>query len=306
MIGVGRLALGCAPIGGLFEPVDDATAVATVDAAWDAGIRAFDTAPQYGFGLSERRLGAALAGRPREELVVSTKVGRLLVPRDGGAPPPELAYFPDAPPLRAILDFSRDGVLRSLESSLGRLGLDRVDIALIHDPDDHMDVALGEAYPALEELRGEGVLSAIGAGMNHAGRLTRIVRETDVDCVLIAGRYTLLDRSAAEELLPACERRGVAVLAAGVFNSGVLARPDAGATYDYEAAPPEVVARARRIEAVCERHGVPLAAAAMAFPLRHPAVSTVVVGARSPEEVAGDAILLDRPIPEGLWEELAA
>jgi D-threo-aldose 1-dehydrogenase len=294
---VTRLALGCAPLAGLYAPVAESDARAAVDAAWDAGIRAFDTAPRYGLGLSERRVGAALRERPPHEFVLSTKVGRLVEPRPG---PPD-PQFPDAPELRLRFDFTRDGVLRSLEASLERLGLERVDVALIHDPDDHMEQALREAYPALEELRGQGVVRAIGVGMNQAPALARFVRETDVDCLLVAGRSTLLDRSAEAELLPACLERGVAVIAGGVFNSGILA---GGGTYDYAPAPPQLVERARRLAAICERYGVPLAAAALQFPLRHPAVASVLVGARSAREVSEDVRLFSHPLPDELWDEL--
>jgi D-threo-aldose 1-dehydrogenase len=305
VIEIGPLALGCAPLGGLFEPVGDAEALATVDAAWAAGIRAFDVAPRYGFGLAEQRLGAALAGRPRDEFVISTKVGWLLEPRRG-TPPPEAAMYPGAPPLDPVADYSRDGVLRSLEASLERLALERVDIALIHDPDDNMEAALEHAYPALAELRAQGVVRAIGAGMNQAPALTRFVRETDIDCVLVAGRYTLLDRSAGDKLLAACRARGVAAIAAGVFNSGVLADPWERTTYDYRVAPADIVARARRIAEICAAHGVPVAAAAMAFPLRHPAVAAVLVGARSPAELWTDAELFAAELPDALWAELDA
>jgi len=299
---VTRLALGCAPLAGLYEPVSDDAAQQALAAAWDAGIRTFDTAPLYGLGVSERRLGAALARWPREEITLCTKVGRVLEPRTGPASESS-RQFPGAPPLEPRFDFSRDGVLRSFEASLERLGVERVDIVHIHDPDDHMEVALGEAYPALEELRAQGLVRAIGAGMNQAPALTRFVRETDVDCVLLAGRYTLLDRSALADLLPACERRGVAVIAGAVLNSGILA---GGGRYDYAPAPPELAARARRQAAICERHGVPLTAAALQFPLSHPAVACVLVGARSAAEVEQDARLFARPIPDALWEELSA
>jgi aryl-alcohol dehydrogenase-like predicted oxidoreductase len=200
------IGLGTAPLGGLFEPVDDETAEATVDRAWDRGIRFFDTAPLYGHGLAERRLGQALARRPRDEFVLSTKVGRLL--RADAPPAPDDAQWRDAPPLHPVFDFSHDGALRSFEESLERLGLDRVDIVLIHDPDDHLDEALTGAYRALARLRDEGVVRAIGAGMNHVEPLLRLAREGDFDRFLVAGRYTLLDRSAEAELLPLClERR---------------------------------------------------------------------------------------------------
>jgi len=299
-VAVTRLALGCAPLAGLYAPVEEAEARATVDAAWDAGVRAFDTAPLYGFGVSEQRVGAALRERPRDELVLCTKVGRLLGPRTG-PPGPEAAQFPAAPPLAPRFDFSRDGVLRSFEASLERLGVERIDVVHVHDPDEHMEAALEQAYPALEELRAQGLVRAIGAGMNQAPALARLVREADLDCVLLAGRYTLLDRSAAAGLLPACAERGVAVIAGGVFNSGILA---GGATYDYAPAPAAVVARVRRMRAACDRHGASLTAAALQFPLRHPAVACVLVGARSPAELQEAARLLAEPVPAALWDEL--
>jgi D-threo-aldose 1-dehydrogenase len=300
-VAVTRFALGCAPLAGLYQPVEEAQARATLDAAWEHGVRAFDTAPHYGAGVSERRVGAALRERPRGDYVLSTKVGRLLVP--GRARP---GMFPDEPPLERVFDFSRDGVLRSLEASLQRLGLDRVDVVHVHDPDDHLDQAIAEALPALAELRSAGVIRAVGAGMNAAAPLARIVREADVDCVLVAGRCTLLDQSAADELLPLCRERGVAVIAAAVFNGGVLSDPRPGAYYDYEPAPPAVLERARRIAAVCGRHGVRLPDAAIAFPLRHPAVACVLVGARSPQELAADVGGCVRAVPDALWEELVA
>ena len=299
-VAVTRLALGCAPLAGLYAPVEEAEARATVDAAWDAGVRAFDTAPLYGFGVSEQRVGAALRERPRDELVLCTKVGRLLGPQTG-PPGPEAAQFPAAPPLAPRFDFSRDGVLRSFEASLERLGVERIDVVHVHDPDEHMEAALEQAYPALEELRAQGLVRAIGAGMNQAPALARLVREADLDCVLLAGRYTLLDRSAAAGLLPACAERGVAVIAGGVFNSGILA---GGATYDYAPAPAAVVARVGRMRAACDRHGASLTAAALQFPLRHPAVACVLVGARSPAELQEAARLLAEPVPAALWDEL--
>jgi D-threo-aldose 1-dehydrogenase len=294
---VTRLALGCAPLAGLYEPVPEAQARATIDTAWELGIRMFDTAPHYGAGVSERRLGAALRELPRDEYVVSTKVGRTLV----AATTRDQQGFPDEPPVRRVFDFSRDAVVRSLDGSLERLGLDRADIVHVHDPDDHLDQAIAEALPALAELRSAGAVGAIGAGSNRPEPLARIVREADVDWVLIAGRQTLLDQSAAEELLPLCLERGVAVLAAGVFNSGLLA---GGTTFDYRPAPAELVERAKAIGAACERHRVSLPAAALAFPRRHPAVTTVLVGARSPAEVAEDVAAFDQPVPDALWKEL--
>jgi aryl-alcohol dehydrogenase-like predicted oxidoreductase len=289
------LALGTAPLGGLFADVPPEAARATVDAAWAAGVRYFDTAPLYGSGLAERRLGDALAGRPRDEFIVSTKVGRLLKPGDPGP------QFVGAPRLEPVFDFSHAGVRRSLAESLDRLGLDRVDIALVHDPDDHYDEALTGAFPALVRLREEGVVRAIGAGMNQTEMLCRFAREADPDCFLVAGRYTLLDRSAADELLPLCAERGISVIAGGVFNSGVLA---GGTMYDYEAAPPDILARAAELGRVCERYGVPLAAAAVQFPLRHPVIDTVVVGCSTPDEIDEDVRLSQLELPAELWEEL--
>jgi D-threo-aldose 1-dehydrogenase len=312
---VTELSFGAAAIGNMFTEVSDDDALAAVDAAWDGGIRTFDTAPHYGLGLSERRLGAALRRRPRDEYVVSTKVGRLLVPAGAAATGrPARADSPVgldpegfAVPASYVrrFDFSADGVRRSLDASLDRLGLDRVDIALIHDPDDHGVQALDEAYPALERLRAEGVVRAIGVGMNQAEMLTRFVTETDIDVVLIAGRYTLLDQSAAATLLPAAERSGVSVIAGGVFNSGLLAAPAPGATYDYRAASDSLIARAVRLEEICARYGVPLRAAAARFPLSHPAVVSVLIGARSAAEIT-DAIGQRRlSIPPALWNALA-
>jgi D-threo-aldose 1-dehydrogenase len=303
---VTELSFGGAAIGNLFTEVTDDDARAAVDAAWAGGIRAFDTAPHYGLGLSERRLGRALKGRPRDEYVLSTKVGRLIEPAPSGTVGPDAEGFAvDGGSVRRF-DYSADGVRRSLEESLTRLGLDRVDIALIHDPDDFEEQAFREAYPALEKLRAEGVVRAIGAGMNQAEMLTRFVRDTDVDAVLVAGRYTLLDQSAARELLPAAAERGVSVIAGGVFNSGLLANPAPGATYDYAAAPDALLARALELRAVCERYGVPLRAAAARFPLTHPAVATVLLGMRSAAEVTDALAMRAVSIPGGLWDALAA
>ncbi len=304
-LGLTQISLGCAQLGNLHRPIDEREARATVDAAWSEGIRYFDTAPHYGLGLSERRLGRALAAHERGDYVLSTKVGRLLMPTpaqgrmdDGGFAVP--ASF------RRVWDFSRDGVLRSLEESLARLSVDRVDIVYLHDPDDHRDDAFLSAYPALEELRSQGVVTAIGAGMNQTPMLAEFARNTDVDVVMLAGRYTLLDQSALDDLLPTCADRGVAVVAAGVFNSGLLARPTPAPTarYDYAAAPPELVDRATRIAAVCERHGTTLPAAALAFPLAHPAVVSVCIGAHLPEQVVRNTALGRAAVPGALWVEL--
>jgi D-threo-aldose 1-dehydrogenase len=302
---VTELSLGGAAIGNLFTPVSDDDARAAIDAAWDGGIRTFDTAPHYGLGLSERRLGDALRHRPRADYVICTKVGRLLEPAAAASScGRDSEGF--AVPARYVrrFDFSADGVRRSLEASLDRLGLDRVDIALIHDPDDHGEQAFREAYPALEKLRAEGAIRAIGAGMNQAAMLTRFVTDTDIDVVLIAGRYTLLDRSAADALLPAALRRGISVIAGGVFNSGVLASPVPGSTYDYQAAPDELIGRARLLEQACAGFGVPLRAAAARFPLTHPAVASVLIGARNGAEISDAIGLRALDIPGALWHAL--
>ncbi|MQS08310.1 aldo/keto reductase [Streptomyces alkaliphilus] len=300
------LALGTAALAGLYRPVDAERAAATVDAAWEVGIRAFDTAPHYGLGVAERRLGAALRHRPREEYTLSTKVGRLLRP----LPPPhddDLANgFAVPADHERVWDFGAAGIRRSLEESLERLGLDRVDIALVHDPDDHVRQALDEAMPELHRLRDEGVVAAIGVGMNSTRPLTRFVREADPDLVLCAGRWTLLDHSALADLLPAALDHGVGVLVGGVFNSGLLADPRPGATFDYAEASPRLVERALRLREVCERHGVPLRAAALRFPFGHPAVVGVLTGGRSPAEVTEAAEALATPLPSELWTELRA
>ena len=289
MIELGRLGLGTAPLGGLYEPVDEDAAHAVIERAWELGVRYFDTAPYYGSGLAEQRLGKALRGKPRDEFVLSTKVGRLLRPSASGW---DSAYF----------DFSYDGSLRSLDESLGRLGLDRVDVALVHDPDDHYDEALTAAFPALARLRDEGVVRAIGVGMNQVELLCRFAQDADPDCFLVAGRYTVLDRTADSELLPLCEERSITVIAGGVFNSGILAGGD---TFDYHAAGPDVVARVARLRKICARRDVPLAAAAVQFPTRHPAVGSVLVGCRSAGEIEEDLRLFELELPAALWDELA-
>ncbi|MFJ2795591.1 MULTISPECIES: aldo/keto reductase [unclassified Streptomyces] len=307
---VTELSFGAAAIGNLFTAVEPERAAAAVAAAWDEGVRYFDTAPHYGLGLSERRLGEALRDRPRDAYVLSTKVGRVLdpLPADatgrGGDGLSEGFAVPATH--RRRWDFSADGVRRSIEDSLERLGLDRIDIVYLHDPDDHAETAFHEAYPELEKLRAQGVVGAIGAGMNQTAMLTRFLRDTDVDVVLCAGRYTLLDQSALNGLLPEAAARGRSVVVGGVFNSGLLADPRPGATYDYTAAPLSLLDRALRIKAVTEGHGVPLRAAALHYPLAHPAVAGVLVGTRCPDEVRDAAALLRREIPDELWDELRA
>ena len=300
--------LGCAPLGNLYDAIDDDDATATVDAAWDRGIRFFDTAPLYGHGLSEARLGTALAGRPRDDYVLSTKVGRVLEPvttPDGVGD----TIFADVPLRRPDFDFTAAGVERSLAESLERLRTDRIDVIHVHDPDDHLGPAVASAYPTLGRLRDDGTVGAIGLGTNLPSTARHVLErmelgELELDWLLLAGRYTLLDRSGAE-VLDRCAELGVRVIAAGVFNSGILAGdPAAGGHYFYEEAPAEVVARAARLAEVCARHDVPLAAAAVQFPRRHPAVTVVLPGARSAAEIAADIDLFELPIPEGLWSEL--
>ncbi|MBQ1028601.1 aldo/keto reductase [Micromonospora sp. C97] len=299
---VTRLGLGLAPIGGMFDAVGDEVAHATVAAAWDLGLRYFDTAPLYGCGLSERRAGAVLAGKPRDTFTVSTKVGRLLVP-DGGD---RQEFWAEPTDLVPRFDFSAAGVRRSHAESLARMGLDRIDIAHIHDPDDHLAEAVAGAYPALAQLRAAGEIGAVSAGMNQAPALVELAHAGDFDCFMLAGRYTLLDQSGLDELLPLCQAKGIAIIAAGVYNSGLLADPSPGAPYDYAPASRRLLDRATAIRSVCERHGVPLRAAAIQFPLGHPAVTSVVVGARDPEQIADNVAMFEWDVPDALWADLKA
>lgn len=303
-----ELGFGASVIGNLYRETPPEDAHAAIEAAWEAGIRYFDTAPHYGLGLSERRLGAALRGRrPRDAYVVSSKVGRLLIPNpqprgldsEGFAVPDDLCRQ---------WDFSRDGVLRSIEATLERTGLDRLDIVYLHDPDDHWEQAAEEAMPALAELRDQGVIGAIGAGMNQSAMLARFLRETAADVVMLAGRYTLLDQSALDDVLPAAQALGKSVVAVGVFNSGLLSRerPAEGMKYDYQDAPPALVARALAIADVCSAHGTSLPAAALAFPLTHPCITNVTVGMRNPAQVKRNVELRRRHLPDGLWQDLRA
>lgn len=302
---VTALGFGAAGIGNLYTPVRDDDAYAALDTAWDAGIRYFDTAPHYGIGLSERRVGEYLRARPTGSYTLSTKVGRLLEPYGGGGDDSANGFAVPATH-RRVWDFSAAGVRRSIEDSLGRLGLDRIDVAYLHDPDDHAEQAFGEAYPELERLRGEGLVGAIGAGMNQARMLTRFVRDTDVDVVLCAGRYSLLDQRALTGLLPAAAERGVGVVVGGVFNSGLLADPKQGATFDYTLAPPDVLDRALKLKDLAGRHGISLRAAALAFPFAHPAVTAVLVGTRTPAEVHDTVAQFATAVPAAFWDEARA
>lgn len=301
---VSRLGLGLASLGGLFEPVEEADAAATIERAWDVGVRLFDTAPVYGYGRSETRTGAGLRHRRRDAYVLCTKVGRLIEP--GGADTQEI--WADPPPgVGPRLDYSYAGVVRSVEDSLGRLGLDRIDILHIHDPEQNYPMALAEAYRALADLRSAGVIRAVSLGVNHADVAARFLREAPEpgpDCVLLAGRYSLLDQSGLVDLLPLCLERGVGVMVAGVFQSGLLAQPRSGVAYGYAEVPAAVLARVQALRDTCARHGIPPLAAAIQFPFGHPAVTSVVVGARAPHEVANSADLLAVPIPAELWADL--
>jgi D-threo-aldose 1-dehydrogenase len=305
---VSELAFGGSAIGNLERPVDPAVAEAAVTAARTAGVRYFDTAPHYGLGLSERRLGAALRGVPRADYVLSTKVGRLLVTNPAPSGSDQLIEgFAVPDDLVRVEDYSRDGVLRSVEESLGRLGVDRLDVVYLHDAEDHLAQALTEAAPALVELREQGVVGAVGAAMNYWEHLLRFATGTDLDVLLLAGQWTLLERS-GRPLLDACLRRGISVVAAAPYNSGILARPwpPDDAHYRYRPAGRGRLTTAREMARACSAAGVSLPAAAVQFPLRHPAVACVLAGLRSPDEVAAAVAGLREPIPPALWDELDA
>ncbi|MXY98687.1 MAG: aldo/keto reductase, partial [Gemmatimonadetes bacterium] len=302
-IQVTPMGFGGAPLGVLFTSGGAENAVASVRHGYELGIRFFDTAPLYGRGKSERFYGQALSEFDRDSYILSSKVGRVLDPNDNATDEDDI--YVELPPYDVVFDFSRDGVLRSIEESLQRLGLERLDVALIHDPDDHWEQAITEAYPTLAELRSQGVVGAIGAGMNQWEMPARFAREGDFDCFLLAGRYTLLDHSGLEELLPLCEEKSISIVLGGPYNSGVLASdlgPDT--TYFYERTPPEVLETARRIKAVCDRHEVPLKAAALQFGLAHPAVAATIPGPRTPEEVSENVEMASFDIPSDLWAEL--
>lgn len=300
---ISRLSLGTAALGGLYTSVSDADCTDTVLTAIDNGINFIDTAPHYGKGVSEVRIGNALAGRDRSTFVISTKIGRLLVPSTTDIDD----FFMDADnTVERKFDFSAHGVRQSLEGSLERLGLDSVEILFIHDPDENADEAILEAYPELDRMRSEGIIKAIGVGMNQCETPTRVIKETDIDMVLIAGRYSLLDQKALEGLLPAALERNVDIIAAGVFNSGILANPVKGATYDYVPASDELLAKAVRIREVLDGHKVSLTSAALQFPLRHPAVKSVLVGCRSAAEVETNIREFDKTIENKVWDDLVS
>ncbi|MDA9407220.1 aldo/keto reductase [Bradyrhizobium sp. CCBAU 45384] len=301
---VTSIGLGSAPLGGLFSAVSDADAEATVAKAWSLGVRFFDTAPLYGFGLAERRLGAFLRQQQRESYAISTKVGRLLRAPDSTTV--EDDHFKDAPALRPRFDFSYDGVMRSVEESLERLGLDRVDVLLVHDPDDHYDAAVSGAFRALIRLRDDGTVKAIGSGMNQCEMLTRFAEAVPVDCFLLAGRYTLLDQGALDALFPICTAKNIGILLGGIYNSGILANPHTGAKFNYEDADAALVARALELDQLCRKHGTELKAAALQFGMAHPAVTVAVMGARNASEVADNIAMSERTVPQAFWQELRA
>jgi D-threo-aldose 1-dehydrogenase len=305
-VSVTALSLGTAPLGNLYAKVTDAEAAALIDTAFEVGIGYLDTAPHYGVGLAEERIGQALATRERSAFTLSTKVGRLLRPlRPGEAPDPQ--GFTDTPARTRDWDFSAAGIRASVEASLARLGIEYVNVVLLHDPDDpaHERQVYDAGYAALADMRAQGVVGAIGAGMNQAEMLTRFVRDLDFDVVLCAGRYTLLDQSALPELLPECQRRGTSVVIGGVYNSGLLADPKPGASYNYVPVEPEPLRRAEALATICAEYGVPLKAAAVQFPFRQPAVASVLVGCRNRDEVHDNAVAFEHPIPDELWETLA-
>jgi D-threo-aldose 1-dehydrogenase len=315
-LAVTQLGFGGAPLGNMYRAFSDAQAEATVRAAYDAGIRLFDTAPLYGFGLSEHRIGAALRDKPREGFVLSTKVGRLLEPRH----PDTLDHgqFEGSLPFAEVYDYGYDGIMRSIEHSLHRLGTFRIDILLVHDLDvwthgseqarvERLEAFMKGGYLAMEKLRADGTVKAIGAGVNETAACLDLAERGDFDCFLLAGRYTLLEQAPLDRFLPLCEQRHIALLIGGAYNTGILATGAIeGAYFQYAPAPPEIMERVRRIEAVCARHSVRLPTAALQFPLGHPAVASVVVGMRAPDEVAMNVEALAPDVPADFWAELKA
>jgi D-threo-aldose 1-dehydrogenase len=304
---VPEFGLGCAPLGNLFRERTDEEVHDVLEAAWDLGVRHFDTAPHYGLGLSEIRLGRFLATKPREEFVVSTKVGRLLRPRadwDGVSRDDQGFDVPGR--LHRVWDVTPEGVRASLDESLERLGLARVDIAYLHDPEcSGLDGAVERGMAALAGLRDEGLVRAVGTGSMSAESLLRTVRTGLADLVMVANRYTLLDQSVAPEVLDACDEHGTRIVAAAVFNSGLLAgTPTKDTTFDYADVPDEVLAKARRIDEVCAAHGVELPAAALRYPLLDRRVTAVVVGAGTPRHVRENVARSRAVVPDELWAEL--
>lgn len=326
------LGLGANPLGGLYEPIPAQTVAGIVDSAFDRGVTFFDLAPVYGYGNAERFVGRALKGRPRDSFQVTTKIGRLLLDPDDPATPTEREdvmvlwdgeqLYKGTDPVRPYFDFSRDGVMRSLDASLERTGLDRFEALHIHDPDLHPDEAIDEAFRALSDLKAQGVIGAIGCGMNQWEMLADFANRAEFDCFLLAGRYSLLDQSALPEMLPACVRNDISLIVGGVYNSGILSHPDPASigsvssdksaigswtgnvTFNYVPAPPEIIERAGAIKRVCDAHGTSLMAAAIQFPLHHPAVASVLMGPRTAEHVDGNVDAFTETVPDGLWSDL--
>jgi D-threo-aldose 1-dehydrogenase len=315
-IEVTELGLGGAPMGGFRATISDAEATALTDAAYEGGVRYFDTSPFYGYGRSELRMGAALRAKPRDEFILSTKVGRILHPMKSGEKPPADFRQNGLPGFAPVFDYSYDGVMRSLEHSYLRLGLSRIDIVLIHDVDfwtirdraildQRFKTVMDSGFKALDELRRAGIIGAIGVGINESDTSLRFIQAGDFDCMLLAGRYTLLEQGGLEAFLPECVKRNVSVILGGPYNSGILTggvKP--GATHDYVAAPEQLIAKAQKIEAVCRSHNVELGAAAMQFPLFHPALCAVIPGALSSAEVKQNVSRLAAKIPVELWSDL--
>jgi D-threo-aldose 1-dehydrogenase len=308
------MGFGGAPLGNLFQALSEADSLATVRACYDAGIRYFDTAPLYGYGLGEHRLGEALRGRDRDTFVLSTKIGRLLRPGDPGTL--DHGPFRNALPFAEVYDYSYDGVMRSVEDSLQRLGMHRIDILLAHDLDvwthrsesarrQRVGEFMAGGYKAMARLREQGAVRAIGAGLNETAACQDLAERGDFDCFLLAGRYTLLEQAPLDEFLPLCEQRRIGLIIGGVYNTGILATGAVeGAYFQYAPAPPEIMERVRKIEAVCARHRVRLPTAALQFPLGHPAVATVIPGTRAPSEVAQNLEIFAPTVPADFWAEL--
>ena len=308
-IGLGRLGYGAAAVGNLYRAVDDEGAQRILDAAWEGGIRYYDTAPHYGLGLSERRLGEMLRRRPRDEFVISTKVGRILEPDPAGATRRDDDIFEVPADHRRRWDFTEAGLRRSLEDSLTRLGLDRVDVLYLHDVErsgQDVDEVIDTGVAGLARLRDEGLVRAIGVGTADLGAVERAVRTEAIDLVMLPGRYTLLE-APAQDVVRLCAEKGVGIVNVAVFNSGLLATDDPGedAHYEYRPVPPDKLARARELARACRELGVELPAAALQFGLRHPAVVSVVVGADTPEQVRQNVARMATPVPEELWRTLA-
>jgi D-threo-aldose 1-dehydrogenase len=306
-IEVTRVGLGCASLGGMYGDIPEEQAYEVVRRALSLGINVIDTAPLYGYGSSEIRVGRAVQGRNRNDLVLATKVGRLLVPKDQGGDTSQDANWGTDSPLRPKFDFSYDAVMRSVEESLKRLQTDRIDILHIHDPDNHYEQALRGAYPALDKLRGQGVIRAASAGMNQSEMLARFAREGDFDCFLLAGRYSILEQGAMDELFPLCAEKNIGIMLGGTYNSGILASNlSVGAKFNYAEAPAHVLERARGLQTVAARHTVSLKAAALQFALAHPQVTCIIPGTRVPDRVNENLKLVDEPIPSTFWAELKA